>query len=169
MSDYSTSSDATLSPSVCDVFQQRLYHHYPQYRGKLSQDQLYQLQELAKTITLKTNSAAIWQSIESNPISLMYFHHKLDRIHHPSGKAKGMVFSTFIFIMGAVWSWGVNEMDPTLVHLGSLLVGLLGPVAQRGLEHFRQKKTSSTNFRQPDPNLPDPDQPESKEKEDDHA
>ena len=143
MSDYSTSSDATLSPSVCDVFQQRLYHHYPQYRGKLSQDQLYQLQELAKTITLKTNSAAIWQSIESNPISLMYFHHKLDRIHHASGKAKGMVFSTFIFIMGAVWSWG--------------------------LEHFRQKKTSSTNFRQPDPNLPDPDQPESKEKEDDHA
>lgn len=140
---YNTASpEQNVPESVCTVFQDRLYHHYPQYRGKLTNDQCHQLRELAKTITLKTDSSAMWQSIESNPLLFMYFRHQMDHIHQASGhnRFRGFFFSAVIFIMGALWSWGVNEMDPTLVHLGSLLVGFLGPVSQKGLEKFREKK-----------------------------
>jgi hypothetical protein len=50
------------------------------------------------------------------------------------------LFNVIIFIMGAVWSWGVNEIDPTLVYVGSFLAAFLGPMAQKGLDKIKDHK-----------------------------
>jgi hypothetical protein len=144
MSDHSHTESPVLPEPVCAVFQENLYRYYPHYRGTLTTEQWHQLYQLAKTITSKTDSTAIWQTLESNPLVFMYFRYQTDRIQQASGKprSRGLLFSVLIFIMGAVWSWGVNEIDPTLVYAGSFLAGFLGPMAQKGLEKIKDHKRS---------------------------
>ena len=142
MSDQSHTQIPILPEPVCAVFQENVYRYYPNYRGKLTNEQWHQLYQLAKTITSKTDSAAIWQTLESNPLIFMYFRYQTDLIQQASRKigSRGLLFNVIIFIMGAVWSWGVNEIDPTLVYLGSFLAAFLGPMAQKGLEKIKDKK-----------------------------
>jgi hypothetical protein len=114
----------------------------------LTNAQWHQLHQLAKTITSKTDSAAIWQTLESNPLMFMYFRYQTDLIHQVSRKtrSRGVLFNVVIFIMGAVWSWGVNEIDPTLVYLGSFLAAFLGPMAQKGLEKIKDNQHLKAKF-----------------------
>ncbi len=139
MSDHSHTDPFVAPEPVCAVFQENLYRYYPNYRGKLTTEQWHQLHQLAKTITTKTDSAAIWQILESNPLIFMYFRYQIDRIHQVSRtlRTRGLLFNVIIFIMGAVWSWGINEIDPTVVYVGSFLAGFLGPLAQKGLEKIK--------------------------------
>ena len=148
---YSDLVTVPRSEQVCAVFQEHLYRYYPHYRGKLTNEQWHQLSQLAKTMIrplgLNTNnpctdSAFLWQAIESNPLIFIYFRYQIERIQQSSGKirTRGFWFSLVICGLGVVWSWGVNEVDPTLVHLGSFLVGFLGPMAQKGLEKIKENK-----------------------------
>ena len=144
MPDYSHTDSGVLPETICAVFQEHLYRYYPHYRGTLTTEQWHQLRQLAITITSKTDSVALWQALESNPLMFMYFRYQIEHIQQASGKPRprGLLFSVFIFIMGAVWSWGINEIDPTLVYMGSFLAGFLGPMAQKGLEKIRDHKNS---------------------------
>jgi len=130
--------DISELPQVSLDFQERLFHNFPQYRGIVSKTHIQQLYLLANTITLKKDSASAWKAIESNPFLGMYFRYQMDKILSLKEQKTGVrsfFFSSMLFILGAIWSWIVQEIDTTTMNWFSLFLLGLGPLGQK----IRQK------------------------------
>ena len=140
-------------PDICPIFQERFFHHFPQWAGETHLEHMKKLYNLAAAITLKKDSSSIWGMLESNPFLMMYFGYQIERMQ-PMGLGKngriGVIISGLLFVLGGLWSLHINKMDPTLMHIVSLFMGGLGAVVKdHGQKFFHKRRKNGATYQAP--------------------